>query len=186
MEYDVYYKGNKCKVYNNNICYNVFQYTKGRHIWPEDNTEITLSYNSSNNRLYFTITNLSDRAQYLSDYGLLGVGLFVDERHSRLSVHWISESAQLNHPNRRCMGIQEDPGLSGYFDLDDTDFAMSDALARYFQMQADYEDDPAYSGTDTFYVGIGRYAGPDIGFRPFKMSEGTVLTRYNPYVEIEK
>lgn len=176
-KYKVYYKNDKCLVYSDESLYNIFHTSGSRHIWPEDNTEITLTY--SNNRIYFNITNLSDRAQYLSDCGLLGVGLFVRERHIWVGRGMISESAKLNHPDRRCMCVQEDPGLSGYFELSG-DNEMSDALYTYFSNQNSYEDDPAQEGDDDFYIGIGRYCDPQVyGFRPFKMSEGINIIRYN-------
>lgn len=182
MSYNIYYKGNKVKLYNGDKLYKVYHTAKGKHVWPEDNTVITLSYDSANQRINFTLSNLSDRTQYLVDNGLIGAALFVEERHVYCSNKWRSTQSKENHPSRRCMGVIEDCGTSGYFDLTNNDYEMSDALNRYFAMQADYEGDPAQTGTDIFSIGIGRYSDMYRGFRPHKMSDSITISRNNPYL----
>ncbi len=173
MKYIIYYKEDKVKIPG----FKINMITKNKHIWPEDNTEIEISIDN-NKILSYTISNLSDRTQYLYDEGLLGIGIFVQENPSWLSrkTYWRSELSQSNHLDRRNIAVIPINSLSGTIDLKTMGWynwsgAWSWSLNYKFDKAANYQDPYVSSGTENIAVGIGRYYDYWAGFRPHKVSD---------------
>lgn len=183
MKYKVYYKNDICNPYNKGSkC--IWEMSKSRHIWPEDNTEITLSI--SGDTLSYSISNLSDRTQYLYDNGLLGLGIFVEENPSWISQKdwWRSVLSKSNHLTRRCLEVIPISSLSGTIDLNNVsgwkyEGYLSRTLYYIFYSSYNYEDPYREDGYETVYLGVGRYYNWAEGFRPHKLSEGLEIEATN-------
>ena len=171
MKYKVYYKNDICNPFNKGSkC--LWEMGKSRHIWPEDNTELSL-YLEDGYMLYYEITNLSDRTQYLYDNNLLGLGVFIEENESWISKKWRSTGTKERHIERRCMQVYSIDSLSGSIDLYSMSNygALSRQLYHLFDISGQYEDPFVSSGEEYISIGIGRYCDFSCGFRPYKVSD---------------
>lgn len=182
MPYKIYYGNTRVKIYNDNHLYNMMHYTKERHIWPEDDTEITLTY--SDNIISYTISNLSDRTQYLYDNGLLGLGVFVEENYSWMGKKMRSDLTKSNHATWRNVHVIPITSLSGSIRIDAFDHpsycAISKQLTYPFNYSAQYQEPYVDQGTETLKIGLGRYYDWNNGFRPHVISNTVSFTVYNP------
>lgn len=182
MPYKVYYGNTRVRIYNDNHLYTMMHHTKERHIWPEDDTQINLSI--SGDTLSYSISNLSDRTQYLYDNGLLGLGIFVEENPSWISQKdwWRSEGSRERHLTRHCLKAIGISSLSGTIDLNTVstyDWAgcLSKSCYYVFNYSASYREPFISEGTERVAIGVGRMYSVDEDysnvscFRPHKMSE---------------
>ena len=190
MKYKVYYKNDICNPFNKGSkC--LWEMVKSRHIWPEDNTEITLSI--SDDTLSYSISNLSDRTQYLYDNDLLGLGIFVEENPRWFSHKWRSDFALNTHETSHCIKVYRIDSLDGEIDLNDISSyqyvgCLSKQLYYVFGYSGSYQDPYVSSGEENVAIGIGRFHDCDdhqwggiAGFRPHKMSDYEQITVYNRY-----
>ena len=111
MGYKIYYGSDKVKISGYYLQY----FTKQKHIWPEDNTQI--DFYIEDDTIYYEISNLSDRTQYLYDNDMLGLGIFVEENPRWFSHKWRSNFALTTHETRHCLKVIRIDSLSGEFDL---------------------------------------------------------------------
>ena len=188
MKYTIYYNSDKCVVMNDGQSYILNMYKKGKHIWPEDTTEISLSV--SGDILSYEISNLSDRTQYLYDNDMLGLGIFVEENPRWFSRKWRSDFALTTHETRHCIKVIRIDSLSGEFDLNNLGWyewsgCLSKQLYYPFNYGASYQDPYRPSGTENIALGVGRMHDSDenawmvSAFRPHKVSDYYEITVYN-------
>ena len=180
MKYKIYYGGNKVKIPG----YYLESITSQRHVWPEDDTEI--SFSVSGDTLSYTISNLSDRTQYLYEQGELGICLIVEESSDKwIKPVWRSERAYTNHTRNHCVNAYRVTSLTGTIDLNTAgnygwSGGISKSLANIFDKSASYEDPYREDGYEYIALGIGRYYGHRLcGMRPHKVTDFEEITVLN-------
>ena len=143
-----------------------------------------ISFTVSGDTISYTITNPSERTQYLLNNGLLGLGLFVHENDVYISDKWRSDLSKRNHAHRRCIYLVRITSLTGTLNLN-TIYgswwrgALSRALGRIFNLASSYEDPYRSEGYENIALGIGRCNPAFIGtnkmfrdfFRPHRVSD---------------
>lgn len=190
MPYKVYYGNTRVKIYNDNHLYTMMHHKKEHHIWPKDNTQISLSI--SGDTLSYSISNLSDRTKYLYDNGLLGLGIFVEENPSWISQKdwWRSVKSKERHLTRHCVRAIRINSLSGTVDLNtiqcyNWNGCLSKSCYYVFNYSGNYREPYVSEGTERVAIGVGRMYNIDENvsviscFRPHKMSEYYTIQVFN-------
>ena len=182
MKYTVYYNSDKCVIMNDGASYILNMNKKSRHVWPEDSTEVNLEVDGD--ILYYEISNLSDRTQYLYDNNLLGIAVYVEEAtDSWIKKAWKSDIAVENHPRNHCLYTSFIDSLSGSIDLNDIgqydgSGAMGKSMYYIFDKSTLYKEPYRLTGYENVCMGIGRYY-PTGGMRPHKMSNSVTVNEEN-------
>ena len=181
MKYTIYFKGSLCNVLDDESRDFILNMVKDGHKKPKDTTEITISYDESDNTIFYRFDNLSEDAYYLfNELDELGIALIVKDTIGYIgntSTEIKSKTSKRNHPNTHISNHQgvrkvENSG-EGRFEFNTQDGAppvMSHQLNYILSSASNYEDPYREDGYEDVAICIGRYTPNVDSFRPFKVS----------------